>query len=95
MEDIFIVILTPLMYSKFTFFVLVVAYSLALVAGPVGNMFVVAILIKDPKMITVTNCFILNLAIADLLVLTACLPPTFLSKLSSYFCQVSRTVKIR
>ena len=81
MDDIFTATLTPLRHSKWTVFVLMVAYSLALIAGLVGNIFVVAIVIKDPKMRTVTNFFLLNLAVADLLVLTVCLPLTLVSNI--------------
>jgi hypothetical protein len=46
--------------------VLVVAYGLVLVVGVVGNSLVVGVVLRSPRMRTVTNLFILNLAVADL-----------------------------
>lgn len=58
-----------------------VAYTLVFIVGIVGNSFVVAIVCKSPRMRTVTNFFIANLALADILVLVFCLPATLVSNL--------------
>ena len=55
------------------------AYLAVLLVGVAGNMLVIDVMSKSPRMRTVTNYFIINLAIADLLVLVVCLPPTLIS----------------
>lgn len=57
------------------------AYSLVFIIGIVGNSFVVTIVCKSPKMRTVTNIFIANLALADILVLVLCLPATLMGNI--------------
>ena len=59
---------------------LVTAYLAVLLVGVAGNVLVIAVMSKSPRMRTVTNYFITNLAIADLLVLVVCLPPTLITK---------------
>ena len=81
MEELVLAAATPLRHPIWTVVLLVAAYMAVLIVGLVGNIFVVAIVLKTPKMRTVTNYFILNLAIADLLVLTVCLPPTLVSNI--------------
>lgn len=60
---------------------LTIAYTIVFVVGIVGNSFVVAIVCKSPRMRTVTNYFIANLAFADILVLLFCLPATLVGNL--------------
>lgn len=57
------------------------AYTLVFVLGIVGNSFVVAVVFRSPRMRTVTNYFIVNLALADILVLLFCLPTTLIANL--------------
>lgn len=57
------------------------AYSLVFIIGIVGNSFVVTIVCRSPKMRTVTNIFIANLALADILVLVICLPATLIGNI--------------
>ena len=61
--------------------ILAIAYSIVFIVGIVGNSFVVAIVCKSPRMRTVTNYFIANLAFADILVLLFCLPATLVGNL--------------
>lgn len=61
--------------------ILTIAYSMVFVIGIVGNSLVVAIVCKSPRMRTVTNYFIANLALADILVLLFCLPATLIGNL--------------
>ena len=61
--------------------ILCIAYIIVFVIGIVGNCFVVAIVFRTPRMRTVTNFFIVNLAFADILVLLFCLPATLISNL--------------
>ncbi|XP_024001776.1 neuropeptide Y receptor type 2-like, partial [Salvelinus sp. IW2-2015] len=56
--------------------VLITAYSLIILLGLVGNALVIYMIIRFRNMRTVTNFFIANLALADLLVDTLCLPFT-------------------
>lgn len=61
--------------------VLCMAYTIVFVLGIVGNCFVVAVVVRTPRMRTVTNFFIVNLAFADILVLLFCLPSTLISNI--------------
>lgn len=61
--------------------VITIAYTIVFIVGIVGNSFVVAIVCKSPRMRTVTNYFIVNLAFADILVLLFCLPATLVGNL--------------
>lgn len=58
-----------------------VAYFIVFLVGIVGNSFVVAVVLRSPRMRTVTNYFIVNLAIADILVIIFCLPATLMSNI--------------
>ncbi|GFU01854.1 neuropeptide SIFamide receptor [Nephila pilipes] len=58
-----------------------VAYSAVFVLGILGNSFVVSVVMRSPRMRTVTNYFIVNLAFADILVLIFCLPATLLGNI--------------
>ncbi|KAH3863295.1 neuropeptide SIFamide receptor-like [Dreissena polymorpha] len=53
-------------------------YGLVFVFGLLGNTFVVAVIYREPSMRNVTNYFILNMAVADLMVVLLCVPITFL-----------------
>ncbi|XP_011181084.2 neuropeptide SIFamide receptor [Zeugodacus cucurbitae] len=57
------------------------AYILVFLVGLVGNSFVIAVVLRAPRMRTVTNYFIVNLAIADILVIVFCLPATLMSNI--------------
>lgn len=57
------------------------AYIIVFLVGLVGNSFVIAVVLRAPRMRTVTNYFIVNLAIADILVIVFCLPATLMSNI--------------
>ncbi|XP_076018972.1 neuropeptide Y receptor Y7 [Genypterus blacodes] len=57
---------------------LITAYSIIILLGLLGNSLVVYMIIRYKNMRTVTNFFIANLALADLLVDTLCLPFTLI-----------------
>lgn len=59
------------------------AYSLVFVVGLVGNVLVVLVVLKNPCMRSVTNYFLVNLAISDILVCLFCVPINLLSNLFS------------
>lgn len=46
-----------------------VAYVIVFIVGLIGNSFVIAVVLRSPRMRTVTNFFIVNLAVADILVI--------------------------
>ncbi|XP_029283128.1 neuropeptide Y receptor Y2, like [Cottoperca gobio] len=56
--------------------VLILAYSTIIVLGVLGNSLVIYVIYRFKSLRTVTNFFIANLAVADLLVNTLCLPFT-------------------
>ncbi|XP_062866612.1 neuropeptide Y receptor Y2, like [Trichomycterus rosablanca] len=56
--------------------ILILAYSTIILLGVVGNSLVIYVVCKFKTLRTVTNFFIANLAVADLLVNTLCLPFT-------------------
>ena len=58
-----------------------VAYVVVFIVGLVGNSFVIAVVLRAPRMRTVTNFFIVNLAVADILVIVFCLPATLMSNI--------------
>ena len=63
-------------YDIYTGGVITVAYSLVFLIGLVGNLLVtLAVLKGDNEMSqSITNIFLVNLAVADLLVIITCLP---------------------
>lgn len=88
--------LPDLMYRHSTPIILIycIAYLVVFVVGLVGNCFVIAVVYRSPRMRTVTNFFIVNLAVADILVIVFCLPATLMSNifvrkyLSFFFLQI-------
>ena len=60
-----------------------IAYGLIFIFGVIGNGLVIAVMYKDPRMRNVTNYFILNMAIADILVAFLIVPITLLANLFS------------
>lgn len=56
--------------------VLILAYSTIIFCGVMGNSLVIYVVYRFKSLRTVTNFFIVNLAVADLLVNTLCLPFT-------------------
>lgn len=62
-------------------FVYIFAYAFVFIVGLIGNSFVIAVVLRSPRMRTVTNFFIVNLAIADILVIVFCLPATLMSNI--------------
>ena len=58
-----------------------VAYTIIMIVAIVGNLMVVAVVVRTKSMHTVINYFIVNLAIADIMVALICLPMTLFSNL--------------
>lgn len=63
---------TSLLFS----FILFSAYAIIFLIGLIANIFVIVVIIKCRRMRTLTNRFLLNLAVSDLLATLICLPPT-------------------
>ncbi|XP_033985132.1 neuropeptide Y receptor type 2 [Trematomus bernacchii] len=61
--------------------VLILAYSIIIVFGVIGNSLVIYVVYMFKNLQTVTNFFIVNLAVADLLVNMLCLPFTLVNTL--------------
>lgn len=57
----------------------IIAYSTAFLFALFGNLVVIVVVLKYKWMHTVTNFFIVNLAIADILVAIFCVPITLLT----------------
>ena len=80
--------------------VLIVAYAIVFFLGLVGNGLVCFAVWRNPGMRTVTNYFIVNLAIADFLVITICLPPTVVGDvtetwyLGSVMCKIVKYLQV-
>lgn len=64
----------------------IVAYVLIFLLCMVGNALVCFIVLKNRHMRTVTNMFILNLAVSDLLVGIFCMPTTLVDNLITGEC---------
>lgn len=65
-------------FSPFELFLIFLSLIIFTV-GILGNFLVVLVVIKNSHMRTITNMFIVNLAIGDILVILICLPPTILT----------------
>ncbi|KAG5870998.1 hypothetical protein JTB14_030700 [Gonioctena quinquepunctata] len=63
-------------YPKLWTWVLIFCHCVVFVVGLVGNCLVCVAVYRNHSMRTVTNYFILNLAMADFLVILFCLPPS-------------------
>ena len=63
--------------NSLTYF-LIVIYILIFIAALVGNILVIFTLVHNKRMRTVTNVFLLNLAVSDLLLAVFCMPFTLI-----------------
>ncbi|CAF0958061.1 unnamed protein product [Brachionus calyciflorus] len=52
------------------------------IVGIIGNLLVVLVVLKNSQMRTITNIFIVNLAIGDFFVILICLPPTIITDIT-------------
>uniref|UniRef100_A0A3B3WPN5 G-protein coupled receptors family 1 profile domain-containing protein n=1 Tax=Poecilia mexicana TaxID=48701 RepID=A0A3B3WPN5_9TELE len=66
----------------------ILAYSFIFLLCMVGNVLVCLIVLENRCMRTVTNLFILNLAVSDLLVGIFCIPTTLVDNLITGKCLV-------
>lgn len=61
-----------------SFKVLIAVYATIFTLAVVGNILVILTLVQNTRMRTVTNVFLLNLAISDLLLAVFCMPFTLI-----------------
>lgn len=69
-------------------------YVAVFVVGVLGNFLVCFVVWSDPKMRSVTNLFIVNLSVADFLVLLICLPTTVLGDVTETWYLGSAMCKV-
>lgn len=74
--------------------VLIGLYFVVFVVGIVGNFLVCFVVWSDLKMRSVTNLFIVNLSVADFLVLLVCLPTTVLGDVTETWYMGSAMCKV-
>lgn len=65
---------------------LVIGYLSVFIVGLVGNSCVIWVVARTPRMRTVTNYLIVNLAFIDIVVLLVCVPSNLLSNLIQRKC---------
>ncbi|XP_046739134.1 orexin receptor type 2-like isoform X1 [Diprion similis] len=75
-DDEYIELMENHIFPDVNDWILIAMHSVVFVAGLVGNALVCVAVYRNHSMRTVTNYFIVNLAVADLLVILICLPPT-------------------
>ena len=73
-------------HQEFTIVLLCFVYGLIFVIALIGNSLVICVVCKNPGMRNVTNVFIVNLAVADILVTLLCMPLTLLDNIYSGKC---------
>lgn len=74
----YIEMLNDYIYPQPYEWVLIVTHAIVFVIGLIGNALVCVAVYRNHSMRTVTNYFIVNLAVADFMVILICLPPTVL-----------------
>jgi len=71
----------PIKQPVYMIVLLSLAYVSVFILALVGNSLVIAVVYKNPGMRNTTNYFIVNLAIADILVAILCIPLTLLDNI--------------
>ncbi|XP_063236067.1 orexin/Hypocretin receptor type 1-like [Bacillus rossius redtenbacheri] len=106
-EDEYLAMVEEHVFPRRYEWALVAMHAAVFVVGLVGNALVCVAVFRNPSMRTVTNYFIVNLAVADFMVILFCLPPsvvwditetwfmgTALCKVVLYFQTVSVAVSV-
>lgn len=70
--------LNDYIYPQTYEWVLIATHAIVFIIGLIGNALVCTAVYRNHSMRTVTNYFIVNLAVADFMVILICLPPTVL-----------------
>ena len=77
-----------IIHEEFTIVLLCFVYGLIFIIALIGNSLVICVVLKNPGMRNVTNVFIVNLAVADILVTLFCMPLTLLDNIFSGKCML-------
>lgn len=77
--------LTSVSFSDINQTVRIILYSLIFLLSVVGNTLIIAVLLRNRRMRTVTNLFLLSLALSDLMVSLVCIPFTLIPNLMRDF----------
>lgn len=77
-EEEYVTMLNEYIYPQPYEWVLITTHCLVFTMGLIGNALVCIAVYRNHTMRTVTNYFIVNLAVADFMVIAFCLPPTVL-----------------
>ncbi|CAH2057392.1 unnamed protein product, partial [Iphiclides podalirius] len=106
-KDEYLEMLNDYIYPQPYEWVLIATHAIVFVIGLIGNALVCIAVYRNHSMRTVTNYFIVNLAVADFMVILICLPPTVLwdvtetwffgtamCRIVLYFQSVSVTVSV-
>ena len=81
--------------------ILITLYIVVFTVGLIGNFLVCFVVWRNNHMRTVTNLFIVNLSLADFLVILICLPPTVLGDVTetwymgSVMCKIVKYIQVR
>lgn len=85
----------------FTIWLFVILSVVVLVIGLVGNCLVWFAVWRNPRMRSATNIFLVNLAVADFLVILICLPPTMAEDVTGIWylgkemCKIVKCLQVR
>ncbi|CAK5097176.1 unnamed protein product [Meloidogyne enterolobii] len=60
---------------------MILTFAIIFCLSVVGNSIVVVVILQQQSMRSVTNLYLLNLALSDLLLSVVCMPPTLVSSL--------------
>lgn len=77
-RDDYIEMLNDYIFPQPYEWVLIATHAIVFIIGLIGNALVCVAVYRNHSMRTVTNYFIVNLAVADFMVILICLPPTVL-----------------
>lgn len=78
-DEDYLAMIEAYIFPNTTEWILISLFALTFFTGLVGNFLVCFAIWRNRTMRTVTNIFIVNLAMSDLTVIIVCLPPTLLS----------------
>jgi hypothetical protein len=68
-------------HSPWSSALLVMSHRVVFLVGLLGNLAVILIIFRSPRMKSSTNLYIASLALADLLVITICIPSNLLANI--------------
>lgn len=99
-DDEYVDLILDYIYPSLSEWILISLYIVVFLAGLIGNFLVCFAVWRNHSMRTVTNFFIVNLALADFSVGLFCLPPTLLSDITetwymgSVMCKLAKYLQV-